>query len=367
MTTTAPTTTTPVPGPLGSPDPLATGVSRERLYSMMRAYKQTALLRTAVELGIFDAIAAGAREADTIAIRIGADPRGTRILLDALAALSLVGSERGHYSLDEGARELLVSSSPRYYGAMTAVVASDDEWEAMRRLGEAVRTGGAVVETHAETPGYSYWEVFAASVSPVMNPAACVLSDLVAGWGAQRPMLDVLDIACGHGLHGFAVADRLPQARVWGLDWDNVLPHRRRHAELRGLGERTAEISGDMFETDLGGPYDLVLITNVLHHFSEQRSAQLLSRAAGVLRPGGRVGIVGFVIDDELEPAQDPEPHLFATLMLTWTHAGEVHTTAGYHRMLAAAGLRAERSASVTGLPFHVLLAERDDESGSER
>lgn len=366
MTTTAPATATSA-APPGSPDPVTPDLSRERLYSMMRAYKQTALLRTAVELGVFDAIAAGAEDAGAIAARIGADPRGTRILLDALAALGLLRTDSGHYHLDQGARELLVSSSPHYYGAMTAVVASDAEWEAMRRLGDAVRAGGVVVDTHAETPGYSYWEVFAASVSPVMNPAARVLSDLVADWGADREVVDVLDIACGHGLHGFAVADRLPQARVWGLDWDNVLPHRRRHAELRGLGDRTAEIAGDMFEADLGGPYDLVLVTNVLHHFSEERSAHLLSRAAEALRPGGRIGIVGFVIDDDLEPFQDPEPHLFATLMLTWTHAGEVHTTAGYHRMLAAAGLRAERSAAVAGLPFHVLLAECDTTSGAGR
>lgn len=343
----------------------ASTVSRPRLYAMMRAYKETALLRAAVELGVFDALAsaaarsaADAATAAEVAGTVGADERGVRILLNALAALGLVHSERGRFWLDQQAESLLVSSSAQFYAGMTAVVASDQEWEAMRRLDEAVRAGGTVVDSHAESPEYDYWETFAAAVSPVMNPAARVLSDLVRGWGVDRPQVEVLDLACGHGLHGFAVAQALPQARIRGLDWPNVLPHRRQHAAGLGLSERISEISGDMFDAELGGPYDLVLVTNVLHHFSEERSAELLRRARAVLKPDGRVGIVGFVIDDEREPAQDPEPHLFSTLMLCWTHAGEVHTRAGYDRMLAAAGLRAVEARPVPELPFHVLLAE---------
>jgi SAM-dependent methyltransferase len=362
--TTLPDTARPPAAGHAAPPPRHQQVTRAQLYTMMRAYKQTSLLRAGVNLGVFDALDDAVLGADQLAARIGADGRGSRILLDALAAIGLVQKTAEGYSLDQGARELLVASSPAYYGGMTAVVASDDEWEAMRRLGEAVRAGGTVMDTHAETPGYEYWETFASSVSPVMSPASRVLAEVVGKWADNREPwegIDALDVACGHGLHGMAVLDRVPEAHMVGLDWENVLPLRRKHAEARGLGERVSDLVGDMFEVDLQGPYDLILVTNVLHHFSEERAAELLRRVRDSLRPGGRVGIVGFTIGDGA-PIDDPEPHLFSVLMLTWTHEGEVHSVAGYERILTAAGLTMTDSADVPDLPFHVLLAARSED-----
>jgi C-methyltransferase len=335
-----------------------TGVTRERLYRMMRVYKETALLRTGVQLGVFDALADGPRDAAAVAERVGADPRGTRLLLNALAALHLVRSEGGRYALDAGARELLVRTSARYYGGMVDVVASDVEWDALRDLTAAVRRGGSVSEVDAETPGYGYWETFARSVGPVTVPTAGLLADVLAPWAADRGPLSVLDLACGHGIYGFTMAERFPGSTVTCVDWPNVLEITAEHARRRGLADRTTLVPGDMFDVAVPGPHDLVLVTNVVHHFSEERSTQLLARAAADLAPGGRVGIVGFVAGDG-EPAVDPEPHLFSILMLVWTQAGEVHTHDAYTRMTAGAGLEIESALQVPGLPFHVVVARR--------
>jgi hypothetical protein len=338
-----------------APDTAA--VTRERLYRMMRVYKETSLLRTGVRLGVFDALAAGPAGADEVAARVGADPRGTRLLLNALAALRLVRADGDRYALADGAAELLVTGSPAYYGGMVDVVASDYEWDALRDLEGAVRRGGSVADQDAETPGYAYWETFARSVGPVTVPTANLLTDLLAGSVPDRP-LKVLDLAAGHGIYGFTVAERFPGSTVTCVDWPNVLDITTTHARRRGLADRVSTVPGDMFTADLGGPYDVVLVTNVVHHFSEERSTELLARAAGALAPGGRVGVVGFVAGDE-GPELDPEPHLFSILMLVWTSAGEVHTEAAYRRMTAGAGLEIEASRQVPGLPFHVLTARR--------
>jgi hypothetical protein len=60
-------------------------------------------------------------------------------------------------------------------------------------------------------------------------------------------------------------------------------------------------------------------------------------RGAEVLRPDGRLVLVGFTVDDEA-PAADPQPYLFSVLMLVWTNEGEVHSVSGYQRMLAESG-----------------------------
>nr|WP_017537063.1 class I SAM-dependent methyltransferase [Nocardiopsis halophila] len=324
---------------------------------MMTAYKTTSLLRTGIELGVFDVLAERPLRPEEVAERLGLDARATRITLDALAALGLLESEDGRLGLSPGADELLVRESPGYFGDMVHVISSDEEWEALRRLPEAVRNGGSVLDTDAESPEYRYWEDFASYAAAIAEPTAQVVTDTLEPWAKERDDLDVLDVACGHGIYGFTFAERHPRARLWALDWPNVLTVTAEHAEAFGLDDRTEYIEGDMFEAPLGGPYDLITITNVLHHFSEERATELLRRAAGVLKPGGRIGIVGFTLDDGRPPRQDPAPHLFSVLMLVWTSQGEVHPMSAYKRMLSAAGLELEIPAVVPGLPFRVLTA----------
>src|SRR5262249_17618152 len=162
------------------------------------------------------------------------------------------------------------------------------------------------------------WVDFAAYASAIAVPTAQVMTDALAPWAAGRESLRVLDMACGHGIYGYTFSQRHEDARVWGLDWPNVLPVAERHAQRLGRRDRGGLVTGDMFTAPLGGPYDLVMITNVLHHFSEERATGLLRRAAEVLRPDGRLALVGFTVGDG-SPATDPLPYLFSILMLVWT------------------------------------------------
>ena len=338
--------------------PPVTRPSRPDLFAMMLAYKQTAVLRAGIELGVFAALAGGPASAEVVAGRIGSDPRGTRLLLNALAALGLLDTSGTAYTLTSGARAHLVPGTAAYVGDMVKVMASGQEWDALKILPDAVRRGGTVLEEHAETPEYGYWQDFAAYAGAVAGPTAETAATALDDWATARPQLRVLDMACGHGLYGFTLARHQPAATVWSLDWPTVLPVTRRHAERLGVADRMREIPGDMFTVPLGGPYDLVMITNVLHHFSEERATELLTRAAAVTTPGGKIVLVGFTVDDR-PPALDPEPHLFSILMLVWTFRGEVHSVPAYRRMLATAGFTGGDVVSVPSLPLRVIIADR--------
>jgi C-methyltransferase len=341
------------PGELASPGP-----TRPALFAMMLAYKQTAVLRTAVELGVFDVLSGGPADAGAVADRLGADPRAVRLLLNALAALKLLDASSQGYELSSGARAYLVPGEPGYVGDMIKVMASTWEWDALKTLPEAVRHGGTVLDQHAETPEYQYWQDFAAHAGAVARPTAETAADALRGWASARDRLRVLDMACGHGLYGFTLAQQHPQAEVWSLDWPSVLPVTRGHAERLGVADRMHEIPGDMFTAPLGGPYDVVMITNVLHHFSARRSTELIRRAARVTAVDGKIVLVGFTLDDR-PPALDPEPHLFSILMLIWTFEGEVHTVPAYRRMLAAGGFSKAQVLTVSSLPLRVIIADR--------
>jgi SAM-dependent methyltransferase len=328
------------------------------VFDMLLAYKNTAVLSAAIELGIFDAIAAGASTCAEVANRQQLDPRGTKLLLNALAALGLLTCDDADYRLAAGAEKILVRGRPGFVGDMAKVMASSWEWAALAGLPDAVRRGGTVAPQNAETPGYAYWEDFAAYASAVAAPTAKLMADVLGPWAAGRDRLNVLDLACGHGLYGYTLAARQPHAKVWSLDWSNVLPLALARATQMGMADRVSTIAGDMFDVDLGGPYDVVMITNVLHHFSEARAVQLLRRAAGVLAADGRIVLVGFTVSDA-PPASEAAAHLFSILMLIWTHEGEVHSEHVYERMLADSGFTDATLYPVPALPLRVIVARR--------
>jgi len=254
---------------------------RPDVFEMLLAYKTTAVLSAGIELGVFDAIAAGTNTSVEIADRQQLDPRGARLLLNALATLGLLDADGPVYNLSPGVADSLVRGRAGYVGDMAKVMASKWEWDALSDLPAAVRRGGAVTAENAETPGYAYWEDFAAHAGAVAAPTAELMADVLGPWASQRKRLNVLDMACGHGLYGYTLASRQPHALIWSLDWPNVLPLARERAAKMGIGDRVSVIAGDMFDVPLGGPYDVVMITNVLHHFSERRASSLHAVSLG--------------------------------------------------------------------------------------
>jgi hypothetical protein len=93
---------------------------------------------------------------------------------------------------------------------------------------------------------------------------------------------------------------------------------------------------GNAFEVDWGGPYDLVLLTNFLHHFDVPACERLAARAFAALAPGGRAITLEFV--PEADRVSPPPAAGFALSMLATTAAGDAYTFAEYEPMFASAG-----------------------------
>ncbi|MEU2261276.1 class I SAM-dependent methyltransferase [Streptomyces sp. NPDC019645] len=333
-------------------------VSRERLLEMMTAFKSTYLLRAAIRLKVFDALAAGPADPDDVAAILRTDPRGTRVLLRALAAAGLLVAEGEQFSLPEGARELLVTDSPQYSGGIVNVAASDWEWDTMRDLAEIVRHGGTLLDTNGESPDFPYWVDFATHLTFATRPGAQFVADTVLPWAKERDSLDILDIGCGHGLFGFTLAEQDPRATVACLDWPQVLEVAKGHAERAGLADRVRYLPGDAFETDPDGEYDVIVLGNFLSQFSARRCIDLVRRLAERLRPGGRVVVVGFTTGDR-PPARDYHAHMLNLLMLAWTREGELHSPTMYRKILASAGLTGLETAERPGFPLRIVTGHR--------
>jgi ubiquinone/menaquinone biosynthesis C-methylase UbiE len=176
---------------------------------------------------------------------------------------------------------------------------------------------------------------FARAMAPMMAMPAELLAKLVNGDSAAP--IHVLDVAAGHGLFGIALAKLNPNARVVATDWAAVLDVARANANAAGVGDRVATLPGNAFDLDFGNDvYDVVLLTNILHHFDVPTCESLLRKLRAALKPGGRAVTLEFVPDEgRVTP---PESAMFALTMLATTPAGDAYTFAQYERMFAAAG-----------------------------
>jgi SAM-dependent methyltransferase len=334
-------------------------ITRQTLLENLQAYKKTSVLRAAVELKVYDVLDGGDRTPAEVAAAIGVGERAARILLGALAAVGLAESSSGEtFGAPEGASRFLVSTSPEYSGGSVRVLAADWEWDAMRNLADVARKGHALLQADLESPGFPYWHDFAEQATFVTHTSATALVDSTAAWMTGRTRPRVLDLGCGHALFGCLLAQRHPEAEVVAMDWATVLPAARAQAERIGVGDRVTCLAGDALIDPLGGPYDLIVLANLLPMFSADQGVRLLQRVAGELAPDGRIAIVGFTTGTGT-PADERSAWILSLTMLAGTTGGEAHPVGTYRSMLAAAGLLPVDERRVGELPIHLIVAER--------
>ena len=309
--------------------------SPELFFRTLWAYQQTAVLRAAIDLDVFSAIARGAATADEIGRAIEASSRGTRMLCDYLAMLGFLVKADDRYSLTSDSAMFLVRQSPAYLGGTLEFLMSDEILRNQERLADAVRRGGvATDEGNTVSEENPVWETFARAMVPMMAPAGQAIAEVlgVADDGPQR----VLDIAAGHGMFGIAVARRNPAAEVVAVDWPRVVSVAAENAAALGVGARHRTVAGDAFTADWGRGFDLALVTNFLHHFDIPTCTDLLRKIRESLNDGGRVAVLEFVPnEDRLGP---PIPAGFAITMLAGTPGGDAYTFSELSGMLRDAG-----------------------------
>jgi len=304
-------------------------------FQTINAYQQTEALKAAIELEIFTAIGEGNQTAADIARRCGASERGTRILCDFLCIMHFLNKEANHYSLTADAAIFLDKRSPAYLGGVTEFISSRELMEGFKNFAEVVRRGGTLMtEGGTVAPDNPIWVKFARGMAPMMAMPAQLMAKLVDPDANSK--LKILDIAAGHGLYGIEFAKNNAQAEVVALDWASVLEVAKENAQAAGVADRFSVIPGSAFDVDYGSGYDLVLLTNFLHHFDPPTNEKLLQKVHASLADGGRAVTLEFVPnDDRITP---PEAAGFSVTMLGSTPSGDAYTFAELKQMFANAG-----------------------------
>lgn len=329
-------------------------VSPERIFQIMSAFQHSAAIKAAIELEIFTKIAEGNKTAQTIAQACNSSERGIRILCDTMTVLGFLAKENGEYNLNDTSAAFLNRHSPAYLGDAIYFMMSPAQMRGFETLTDAVRKGGSTVsEEGALDPASPMWVKFAKGMMPMMFPSAEQMAEKL-GFETDRK-LKVLDLAAGHGIFGIKIAQKYPNAEIYAVDWANVLQVATENAEKFGVADRHHLIAGSAFEVEYGEGYDVVLLTNFLHHFDAKTCEVLLKKIHPSLADEGKVLTLEFVPnDDRISP---PMEAMFSLVMLAGTPAGDAYTFAEIREMFENTGFSRNEHIPLAPMPQHLIVS----------
>ncbi|HEV7798463.1 MAG TPA: class I SAM-dependent methyltransferase [Pyrinomonadaceae bacterium] len=315
--------------------PSAQQPSPQLFFQTINAYQRTEALKAAIELEVFAAIGEGNATAADIAKRCGTSERGMRILCDFLCIMGFLNKDESRYKLTPDSAMFLDKRSPAYLGSAVEFISTPELTEGFKNFADAVRKGGTtMMDGGTVSPKNPIWVKFARGMAPMMALPAQLTAKMVDPAADRK--LKILDIAAGHGLYGIAFAKNNPRASVVALDWPNVLEVAKENAQNAGAADRYSTIAGSAFDVDYGTGYDLILLTNFLHHFDPPTNETLLRKVQAALGEGGRAVTLEFVPnEDRISP---PDAAAFSVQMLGGTPAGDAYTFPELERMFANAG-----------------------------
>jgi hypothetical protein len=334
----------------------ATAPTPALIFETLLAHQRSAALAAAIELGVFRAIGEGCHDLASLARATGGSERGVRILCDFLSIIGLIDKRGSDWYHSPTSAMFLDPRSPACMASISRFLGNPALHEPYKQLATVVRTGRTslpgegVVET--ENP---VWVDFAHSMAPMMAPMTAPLGK-IALEGLEGPVR-VLDIAAGHGLFGIEVARQNAEAQITAVDWAPVLEVAVANAIEAGVADRYRTLPGSAFDVDFGGPYDIVLLTNFLHHFDVPTCTSLLRKVHGALGQGGRCAALEFVPnEDRISP---PVAAGFALTMLISTAAGDAYTLSELDSMYRDAGFGPVSAHPVMTGPHTVVVGRK--------
>ncbi|MGE5190419.1 MAG: methyltransferase [Gemmatimonadota bacterium] len=294
------------------------------LMEAAHGYQRSMALFAALRLGVFSALARGGLDAAAVARRVGADPRRLGVLLDALTAMGLLRRTGARYRNSDVAA-LFLADGPRSKASI--LLHHRDCWRDWSRLEETIRAG-----REGKPPGGDEHENFIRGMEDNARERAA----RVAARFRLRPGERLLDLGGGPGTYAVAWARRYPGAVVTLFDTRATVRIARRILGEKGASGTVRLLGGDFLADPIGGPYDFVWISQILHAYPERECRVLLRKARRALSPGGRVAVQEFLLDEG--GASPPGPAFFSVHMVAVTEGGRAYSARDVAAMLRAAG-----------------------------
>ncbi len=292
-----------------------------------------AILVAALELGLCDVLSETPSRVDAMAEKTGSSRRGCQAVADGMVAMKLWRVSDGVYENTGLASKWLVADAPDFVGPE-----HPDLFRAwlprLAHVTEAVRSGAPRFALDSPET-LEFWKILTPSHA---RTGSTVVATAIEALGLSEGSPHVLDIGGGaRGVYARGILGANALARVTQVDWPHINAAAREAVAGEGLGDRFDTIDGDFGSVEFGAEsYDLVILSHIMHQESPTSNERLLTKAAAALKPGGRVLIVDWVVEDgRAGPAASL---LFNTTMLLLSPGGKSYEKSEIGALLLEVG-----------------------------
>ena len=305
-------------------------------------------LLSAVELGVFSALAQGPLDTGTLRQRLGLHERSARDFFDALVALGMLERQGEQYMNTPATDLFLDRAKPSYVGGLLEM-ANARLYPFWGSLTEGLRTGepqneakvgGDLFEALYQEP--ERLRQFAQAMTGQSLGTAQVLAQTFP-WQDYR---SVIDIGCAQGAVPVQLALAHPHLTGGGFDLPPLQPVFEEYVRAAGLSDRLRFYPGDFFADPLPAA-DVLIMGYILHDWDLPTKRQLIAKAYAALPEGGALIVYEAIIDDERR--QNAFGLLMSLNMLIETRGGFDYTGADCQAWLREAGFSETRVAPLAG------------------
>ena len=335
----------------------AAAATPEKIMQLGLGFWGSKTLLTAIELGLFTALAEGPRDAGELSARLGLHGRGARDFFDALVSLGMLERDGGGgYRNTAEAEHFLVRGRPAYIGGMLEM-ANERLYPFWGSLGEALRTG--LPQNEMKTGGAGLFEsvygdparlrLFLGAMTGLSMGASRAIAERFP-WGDYRT---VVDVGGAQGGLLVQVCAAHPHLRGTNFDLPVVGPVFEEYAAAHGLSARLSFRPGDFFREPLPAA-DVITMGHILHDWDLDEKRMLIEKAYRALPAGGALVVFEALIDDARR--ENAFGLLMSLNMLIETPGGFDFTGADCAGWMREAGFRETRVEHLVG-PDSMVVA----------
>lgn len=257
-------------------------------------------IAAAAQLGVADALADGPLRPDELARRVEANPDTLDRLMRALVSEGVFRRTRdGRYALNPLA-DTLRKDAPVSIAGMAKFVGSPEHREHWSHLGDAVRTGEAVIPKLRGQATFDYIGSVP-ELAAIFNDAMTSVSELAiapvtAAYDFTR-FGTIADVGGGHGRLLAAVLTAAPAARGMLYDLPQVVEGAPAMLGKYGVAERVQVVPGSFFDSVPAGA-DAYLLKNIIHDWPDEDALTILRNVRAAATPGTTLLLIEAVIPD---------------------------------------------------------------------
>lgn len=303
-----------------------------KVTELVNGFGPARVLHVAVELDLFSKLANEGKSAAQLSVLVDAEPRALELLLNALTGLGLLRKEAERFYDTPISHTYLSRTGPKYLGSLILHLAR--RWSDWGELEKAVRTGRSVrsMDQVRDDPMELEYLIRGMHELALARGDARYLSRAIPLGRCRR----LLDVGGGPGTYAAMFCHENPGLQAVVLDLPATLKITRRILREFDRTGRVSTMAGDYRSDKIkGAPYDVVLISNILHAEDEDTNRALLSRVRDALTPGGILIIKDHILgEDHTTP---PQGALFGLQMMLLSN-GRTYSFVEISSWLEAAG-----------------------------